>query len=152
MEPILYKQAHNQSATLPCRSPYATLAILLLTMAYMSGIYWLSSIPGEADPQNPLLSGIMLWTPPAVQNLVHIPLFGILALLWYRSLNAWIVKGPLLSGSAFLLASGFGIFDEWHQLHVPGRYASFTDISLNVLSAAIAIWLLSRPVHGNEPA
>jgi hypothetical protein len=152
MEPILYKRTHNQSATSPRRSPFATLVILFFTAAYMSGIYWLSSIPGEADPQNPLLSGIMLWSPPAVQNLAHIPVFGLLALLWYRSLNAWIVKGRRLSGSALLLASGFGIFDEWHQLHVPGRYASFTDISLNVLSAAIAIWLLSRPAHSNESA
>lgn len=152
MELILYRQPHNQSATPSRGSLLATLTKLLLTMAYMSGIYWLSSIPGEADPQNPLLSGIILWTPPAVQNLAHIPLFGILALLWYRSLGTWIVKGRLLSGSAFLLASGFGIFDEWHQLHVPGRYASFTDISLNILGAAIAIWLLSRPAHGKEPA
>jgi VanZ family protein len=119
-------------------------------MGFMSGIYWLSSIPGEADPQNSVLSGIILWTPPAVQNLGHIPLFGTLALLWYRTLDAWIAKGRLLSGSAFLLASGFGIFDEWHQLHVPGRYASFTDISLNILGAAIAIWLLSRRAHGKE--
>ena len=118
----------------------------------MAGIYWLSSIPGETDPENTLLSGIILWTPPAIQNLAHIPLFGLLAFLWHRTLSAWVINSRLLSGSAFLLASGFGIFDEWHQLHVPGRYASFTDISLNVLGAAIAIWLLSRPVHGNEPA
>jgi VanZ family protein len=118
----------------------------------MSGIYWLSSIPGETDPQNPLLSGIILWTPPAVQNLAHIPLFGLLALLWYRTLGAWIAKGHLLSGSALLLTAGFGIFDEWHQLQVPGRYASLTDIMLNTLGAAIAIWLLSRPVRSTGQA
>jgi len=151
MELILYKQLHNQSATSLRGSLLARLTNLLLTLGCMSGIYWLSSIPGETDPQNSLLSGIILWTPPAVQNLAHIPLFGTLALLWYRTLNAWIAKGRLLSGSAFLLASGFGIFDEWHQLHVPGRYASFTDISLNILGAAIAIWLLPRTAPRKEP-
>jgi VanZ family protein len=112
----------------------------------MTGIYWLSSIPGEADPEGTLLSGIILWTPPAVQNLAHIPLFGVLAWLWYRSLNAWMKNTRLLLSSAFLLATGFGILDEWHQLSVPGRYASLTDIALNTLGAAFAVWLVSRPV------
>ena len=118
---------------------------LLLTLGYMAGIYWLSSIPGEADPENPLLSGIILWTPPASHNLAHMPLFGILAWLWYRSLSAWINTGQLLSSLAFLLATGFGILDEIHQLLVPGRYASLTDIALNTLGAGFAVWLVSRP-------
>jgi len=113
----------------------------------MAGIYWLSSIPGEADPVSTLLSGIVLWTPPAIQNLVHIPLFGILAWLWYRSLGAWMKNTRVLFSSAFLLASGFGILDEGHQLYVPGRYASLTDIALNTLDAAFAVWLISRPVY-----
>ena len=117
---------------------------LLLTLGYMAGIYYLSSIPGEADPQNALLSGIILWTPPALQNLVHIPLFGVLAWLWYRTLGAWIKNSRLLFMLAFMLTTGFGILDEWHQLYVPGRYASITDTALNALGAAIAVWLLSR--------
>jgi hypothetical protein len=117
---------------------------LLLTLGYMAGIYWLSSIPGEADPESQLLSGIILWTPPAMQNLAHMLLFGVLAWLWYRSLNAWIDNGRLLSSSAFLLATGFGMMDEWHQLYVPGRYASVTDIALNTLGAGFAVWLISR--------
>jgi VanZ family protein len=110
----------------------------------MAGIYWLSSIPGEADPENVLLSGIILWTPPAIQNLAHIPLFAVLAWLWYRSLGAWIKNDRLLFSAAFLLATGFGILDEWHQLYVPGRYASLTDIALNTLGAAFTVWLISR--------
>ena len=113
----------------------------------MAGIYWVSSISGKADPESTLLSGIILWTPPAVQNLAHMPLFGVLAWLWYRSLSAWMKNTRLLLSSAFLLATGFGILDEWHQLHVPGRYASLTDIALNTLGAAFAVWLISRPVY-----
>jgi len=120
---------------------------LLLTLCYMAGIYWLSSIPGETDPESTLLSNIILWTPPAIQNLAHIPLFGFLALLWYRSLSSWMKNGRLLYFSAFLLATGFGILDEWHQLYVPGRYASLTDMALNALGAAFAVWLISRPVR-----
>ena len=117
---------------------------LLWTLGYMAGIYYLSSIPGEADPQDTLLSGIILWTPPALQNMVHIPLFGILAWLWYRTLGDWIKSSRLLLMLVFILATGFGILDEWHQLYVPGRYASMTDAALNALGAAIAVWLFSR--------
>ena len=125
---------------------------LLLTLGYMAGIYFLSSIPGEADPQNALLSSIILWTPPALQNLVHIPLFGILAWLWCRTLGAWIKNSRLLFMLAFMLTTGFGILDEWHQLYVPGRYASITDTALNALGAAIAVWLLSRAQAAVSPS
>lgn len=123
---------------------FAAMINLLLTLGYMAGIYWLSSIPGEAAPGGRLLPGIILWTPPAIQNLAHIPLFGVLAWLWYRTLGTGIKNHSILFSSAFLLATGFGILDEWHQLHVPGRYASLTDVALNTLGAACAIWLVSR--------
>jgi hypothetical protein len=120
------------------------LLYLLLALCYMAGIYWLSSIPGEVDPESPLLSGIISWTPPAVQNLLHIPLFGILAWLWYRTLYSINMQHGLALITAFLLAAGFGVFDEWHQLDVPGRYASFTDIALNCAGVLLALWWVHR--------
>jgi len=120
------------------------LLYLLLTVCYMVGVYWLSSIPGEVDPESPLLSGIIAWTPPAVQNLLHIPLFGILAWLWYRTLDAWNTQHKLALTTALLLTAGFGVFDEWHQLHVPGRYASFTDIALDCAGGLLVLWWVHR--------
>lgn len=117
---------------------------MLPTFGYMAGIYWLSSIPGDIDPESPLLSSIILWTPPATQNLAHIPLFGMLAFLWHRSLKPFIKNSRLLPGAAFLITTGFGIADELHQLQIPGRYASLTDVALNVLGAFLTIWILSR--------
>jgi len=132
---------------------------LALTFGYMAGIYWLSSIPGDIDPEEAGLYGIIAWTPPAVQNLLHIPLFGILAWLWWRSLGAWNMRHGSGLTAAFILAAGFGVFDEWHQLHVPGRYASFTDISLNCAGVVLALWWVHRgkrrrahPEIGNRPA
>ena len=143
----LYQHVNIQRPLAKRQTPLVMAINMLLTFGYMAGIYWLSSIPGDIDPESPLLSSIILWTPPAIQNLAHIPLFGVLAWLWYRSLSAWMKNGRLLFGSAFLLATGFGILDEWHQLYVPGRYASLTDIALNSLGAAFAVWLISRPVR-----
>ena len=141
----LHKHTDNQQPSAKQHTPLIVMINLLLALGYMAGIYWLSSIPGEANPESTLLSGIILWTPPAIQNLVHIPLFGVLAWLRYLPLSAWIKNDRLLFSTTFLLASGFGILDEWHQLHVPGRYASLTDTALNTLGAAFAVWLISRP-------
>jgi len=115
---------------------------LALTLAYSAGIYWLSLLPGDIDPATAGLYGIIAWTPPAAQNLLHVPVFGVLTWLWWRSLQGWINQPRQALLMAFLLATGYGILDEWHQLHVPGRYASFTDILLNTLGALASLWLI----------
>jgi hypothetical protein len=120
---------------------------LVLTLGYMGGIYWLSSIPGEVDPESPLLAGIIAWTPPALQNLLHVPLFGLLTWLWYHTLSAWNRFHVVALTVALILAVGYGVFDEWHQLHVPGRYASFTDIALNCAGVALVLWWIHRRKH-----
>jgi glycopeptide antibiotics resistance protein len=116
---------------------------LALTLSYMAGIYWLSSIPGNIDPEDAAIYGIIAWTPPALQNLLHIPLFGILAWLWYRTLRCWFASPRVLLSSSFLLAAGYGAIDECHQLQVPGRYASLTDIALNTLGVLLVLCLLT---------
>jgi len=116
---------------------------LALTVSYMAGIYWLSSIPGTVDPEEAAIYGIIAWTPPAVQNLLHVPLFGSLAWLWYRTLSCWFESRMVLLSWSFLLAAGYGAIDEYHQLQVPGRYASLTDMALNILGAVLVLWLLT---------
>jgi hypothetical protein len=141
----LHKHTDNHQPPAKQHTPLLVMVNLLLTLGYMAGIYWLSSIPGEAATENELLSGIILWIPPAIQNLAHIPLFGVLAWLWYLPLSACKKHDRLLFSTTFLLTTGFGIMDELHQLTVPGRYASLTDIALNTLGAGFAVWLISRP-------
>ncbi len=121
----------------------APLLHLALTVSYMAGIYWLSSIPGNIDPEEAAIYGIIAWTPPALQNLLHIPLFGILAWLWHRTLRCWFASRRVLLSWSFLLAAGYGAIDECHQLQVPGRYASLTDMALNSLGVLLVLWLLS---------
>lgn len=129
----------------------AHLFYLALTVGYMAGIYWLSSIPGEVNPESPLLSGIIAWTPTTLQNLLHVPLFGMLAWLWYRTLYIRGMHHGSALAATFVLAAGFGVVDEGHQLHVPGRYASLTDIALNCAGVVLALWWIhhqrQRSVH-----
>jgi hypothetical protein len=38
------------------------------------------------------------------------------------------------------IASTHGVFDEYRQPLVPGRYASLTDVTVNIAVSAVGIW------------
>ena len=116
-------------------------AAIVLPLAYMLGIFWVSSIPGQPTPDDPILNVVFSVIPPKLQNLLHVPLFGGLAWLWHWSLRGWLPGEARLGTIAFLLAAGYGILDEFHQMMVPGRYASATDVALNILGIVVALWL-----------
>ncbi|NJN14405.1 MAG: VanZ family protein [Planctomycetes bacterium] len=47
------------------------------------------------------------------------------------------------------IAALYGVSDELHQLYVPGRFASVTDVLLDVAGALLALfWSLRRPRAG----
>jgi VanZ family protein len=122
---------------------------LLLPIAYMAVIYALSSIPGKGELEG--LAKIALWVPPQIQNFLHIPLYAGLTLLWFWVLSLWIGHRQVIFAVAFLLTAAYGVVDEFHQLHVPGRYASLTDIALNMLGAGLAIaWAVVRNMHPSK--
>ncbi len=120
---------------------------LLLPLAWMAGLFWLSSIPGEPSAQDPEFYVFVSWVPPTLQNLLHVPVFGALAWLWCWSLPAWMQDDRSISVLAFVLTAGYGVLDELHQAWVPGRYATWTDVSLNVIGAAIGLWVYRRAVE-----
>ncbi len=100
---------------------------------YMLGIFLLSSIPDQGTANvtlNPLV-----WISPNVQNFLHVPVYGGLACLWFWALRHWVAKSGLKYVVAVILTLGYGLVDEWHQTFIPGRYGSFTDVSLDVVGA-----------------
>jgi hypothetical protein len=109
----------------------------------MGVLYWLSSLPGTLLPDDPRLYALFYWISPSVQNTLHVPAYLVLAWAWCWALGAWL-RAPVARGiGAFAIASAYGVFDEWHQSFVPGRYASLTDVALDVAGAALGIWLAS---------
>ena len=111
----------------------------LIAVAYMAALFLLSSIPGDQE-----LGRRLLFPPPAVQKLLHVPVYAGLTWLWWRAR-----KGRTDSRTAVLVAAaiavGYGVLDEIHQMYVPGRYASVTDALLNAAgAAAIVAWVLLR--------
>jgi len=84
---------------------------------------------------------------PTVQNLLHIPLFGLLAYLWLNALtkNGCPAKKKVII--TIIITLGYGLLDEFHQSFVAGRYASLSDIILNIIgiiTGAVIYFQLQR--------
>lgn len=109
----------------------------------MVGLYFIASIPGEVDKDASRIQIFFTWFSPAVHNVLHVPAYALLAWTMYRSLFSFL-SFRNLSLVVVILASGYGAFLEWHQLAVPGRYASFTDVLLNFTGSVIGVFLSSR--------
>ncbi len=112
----------------------------LLPTCYMAALFYVSSMPGhvmEADP-------VFRWMTPNLQNLLHVPVYGGLALSWWWALETRIIEKKPKLITAFTLTIIYGFVDESWQLYIPGRYGSLTDLALNALGAAIALWIVAR--------
>lgn len=86
---------------------------------WMAVIFLLSSIPGKEFPVIPF---------PGFDKLVHIVLYSILGFLWSKALGGRIYQ-------AILIGIVYGLSDEVHQLFVPFREFSLTDL----LSDAVGV-------------
>ena len=76
---------------------------------------------------------------PTVQNLLHIPMYVVLAILFLQILQNFQIEGWKGNILVFLGSGFFGIINEIIQIVVPGRYAGLTDIGLNLLGTIVGI-------------
>ena len=110
---------------------------LLLPIAYMTGIFALSSVPGN---ETETAAGALLeWITPKWQNLLHIPAYAALTLCWIWALSPLTLTRIGLLVIAALLTLVWAVLDEAHQASVPGRYGSLTDLLLNLTGAILAV-------------
>jgi VanZ like family len=102
-------------------------------------IFGLSSIPGQIDSE-----GLSFLTEldPKLQNLLHVPLFGLLQILWLSAMAKTGRSDTKAMLSCCGISLGYGMFDEFHQMFVPGRYASVTDMALNLVGVSGATLLI----------
>jgi VanZ family protein len=105
-------------------------------VAYMGLIFWSSSRerPGALAP--------------APDYLLHGLAYGGLAALSVRAVAKRTFSG--LRASDVALGAGiaalYGLTDEWHQLHVPGRDGSLQDVAFDFAGASLAgavLWTIS---------
>lgn len=100
----------------------------LLPLAYMAGVFFLSSLPASQIHRMGLSAMLV--------NLGHVPLF--LGLAWA---TLWAVQGTtsLRIVCVAAICLGFALLDEYHQTFVPGRYFSAGDLVLDSLGIALGI-------------
>ena len=110
---------------------------MLIPISYMGAILIMSSIPDTSKtPQ--LLAG----TSPNVQNLLHIPVFGLLALLWVLVLRSQGHSEERVFLIAFITSTGYGALIELNQAWVPGRFPSYGDFILDLTGILLFIFLI----------
>lgn len=120
---------------------------VIVPVLAMLGILGLSSVPGTIPEHAPAAYQVFVWVPPSIQNLAHIPVYAALAFLWNWTLAGSM--GRTAAGvTALLIAVCFGMFDEWYQSFIPGRYPSWMDVAFNTVGAALGVlvfrWLAPR--------
>lgn len=108
---------------------------VLILLVYMGCILGLSLVPDEET------SGSMLgWVPPDLQNLLHIPAFGILAVLWVWALYSHGLSEGRYFRFAFIFSMLFGLLSEIGQTFIPGRYPSITDFVFDAAGIIVGLW------------
>ncbi len=102
-------------------APLATLCALL--------IVFMSSIPDRS------LWGDGAINEQLVSNLAHIPAYAVLTFLWFKAFERRKIRGHFNGVIVVILISLilFAISDEIHQSFVPGRFASYMDVGLDLL-------------------
>ena len=113
--------------------PYA------LCIVYMLGLFALSSVPDNGDG-----GYIIGFITPTIQNFLHVPVYGFLALLWIFALRGRGFSERQSILLAILLSSTYGLVMEIFQIFIPGRFASVTDFFLNLTGILVFTWLYQR--------
>ncbi len=93
--------------------------------AYAILIFAVSSVPSDSM-KTPAL--------PGIDKAAHLVEYFILAALLYRALKAHAVAHVMLL--TVIIATAYGITDEFHQRYVPGRTVSAADVAADAAGAA----------------
>ncbi len=111
--------------------------IIFFLSSYMLVIFILSHIPSGTNSE--IDYARFTWFTEEMGNLLHIPLFGGLAYLWIKYFQCLGYAEKKIKYAALLLSLLYGISDEAHQYFIPGRFASFSDLLLNLVGIVLVL-------------
>jgi hypothetical protein len=109
-------------------SRYLRTGAMLLVLGILTGLF--------AGGVHPVAANLI---PSPWDKLAHAVIF---ALLTWAIGTASGLSGWRRLGLAFLGAALIGLFDEWHQMYLPGRKAGWDDFVADVTGSLIGIALL----------
>jgi VanZ family protein len=111
-------------------TPFA-LALWLPVAVYMAAIFYASSLSVIPGPVGYWFSDTVL----------HMACYGGLALVTVRALaggkRTGVTVGVVIG--AWLIATLYGVTDEWHQVYVPGRTPELRDLVNDAVGALAAL-------------
>lgn len=112
-----------------------SLVFILGAILWLSVIFLFSSEPNlrSSFPYNVDL---------VLRKIAHIIEYFILTVLLYKALQPSLKKHLLVG--VVLLALGWAIFDEWHQLFVAGREGALRDVLFDAGGIFIARYFIIR--------
>ena len=127
-----------------CKPSKRKISLLLVYILFLLGT---SLVPMDRE-----IDGLqfLLALKPVVQNLLHIPLFMLLSILLLQVLQNYKPLSWSRIILALILSCFIGIFNEYIQLFVPGRYPSIIDMGFNTLGAMLGIALYAKLERSGE--
>lgn len=116
---------------------------IALAVGYMLLILATSMIPMDRDIKS---LQFIIDLKPAIQNLLHIPMFAILAILLLQLLKNHHIEGRRRMVLVIFSCVCFGFMNELIQLAIPGRYAGLLDMVFNIIGvfAGIILYVLAE--------
>ncbi len=106
----------------------------LVAILWAAFIFILSSIPGWKLDFVPPIWG---W-----DKLAHVVLYAVLGVLILRALGF----RRAAFGLAIIFSVAYGLFDELHQVFVPGRTPSLADLAADAVGSTIGVMLLGKQI------
>ena len=97
-----------------------------------------SLIPGHHKPGDSVFIWLVANTPTLMQKVLHVCLYGVLALLLVWTLDGFQPRTYRFL-IALIIAVAFGAVMEWCQTKVPGRFGTVYDVALNAAGAALGL-------------
>ena len=108
-------------------------------------IYTFLLLASSAIPMDGPIQGLqfIIDLKPTIQNLLHIPMYMVLAIFFLQILQNYQIEGWRRNLLVILGAGLIGILSEIIQIAVPGRYGGLSDIGLNFIGTITGIFIYS---------
>jgi VanZ family protein len=133
----------------------------LLCLLWAVEIFWLSTDTFSGNLTSPLLASLLeslhIHMEPAafrvlhtiVRKSAHFVEFAVFTFLLYRSLSngGRLVWRPRIARWCLLIAAAGALADEFHQIFSRDRGPSFTDCTIDVAGAVMAVLVIRLVAH-----
>jgi glycopeptide antibiotics resistance protein len=114
---------------------------ILFSVGFMLAIFFSSFLHTDGSTKGFEFIGLIN---PTLQSVFHIPMFAGFTILLLVLLGRSEKSRRIQILSAFILANYVGILNECLQSLIPGRSASFVDITLNVTGSIVGMIVYFR--------